>query len=246
VKVLLPYLLEKKLPLQQLLEKPTASYRVLSDKDEALLSLRKKLGSVTLVFGSRDTGKTELCYRFMEFLGRPCYAVSPQQRPPPWIKRLKLEDIFKEVPPCSTLFLDDLPAYMSNKDYNDALARAVEKVIPMVRHAPAPPEFPIGRCHLIFASQSAAQADKYILDCDLAFLKPLGLLTPDMERPNVRRIYEKLVDPIFEGKSERWTQRHAFMLSRQYKGLIDIKRAINSPMVHPNQVDEPTYEEHDR
>ena len=206
---------------QQEQQKPSMT---LTQRDVALINLRNKIGSVIVVLGSRDTGKTELCYRLMEFLGRPAFAVSPQQEPPGWITWLKVEDIFERVPPDSTLFLDDLPAYMSNKDYQDSFVRAIEKVIPMVRHEPRPPEFPLGQIHLIFASQSAAQADRYILDCDAAFLKPLGLLMDDMERPNIAKIYRNLVNPEFDGKDDWFIKRHAYMMSRTYRGIIDIKK----------------------
>ena len=226
VKVLLPYLLGKGKLVSDMLAGANMQQPAMeiTGKDDALINLRNKLGSVVVLLGTRDTGKSELAYRLAEFLGRPTFAVSPQQKPPSWIKWLTLEQIFTEVPRKSTLIMDDLPAYLSNKDYNESLSRAVEKVIPMVRHEPTPPEFPIGEIHLIFASQSAAQADRYILDCDMAFFKPLGLLFEDMERPHIKRIYTQWVEPVFFGQSDKWIQRHAYMWSRTYRGLIAIKK----------------------
>ena len=212
-----PYLLGYK-PQQQ---KPR---EVLTEKDVALVNLRQKKGSVIVVIGSRDTGKTELCYRLAEFLDRPAFAVSPQQKPPDWITWVKLEEILERVPPKSTLLMDDLPAYFGNRDYNEAFSRTLEKVIPMVRHEPHPPEFPLGEIHLIFSTQSAAQADRYILDCDAAFLKPLGILMQDIERPHIAKIYRTLVDPEFEGKDDTWIQKHAYMISRTYKGILEVKK----------------------
>jgi len=203
-------------------QKPTMT---LDTKDVALLTVKQKPGSVTVIFGSRDTGKTELAYRLAEFFGRPTFAVSPQQKPPSWIEWIKeINDIFTRVPRGSTLLMDDLPAYFSNKDYQESFARAVERVIPMVRHEPQPPEYPIGEVHLIFSSQSSAQADRYILDCDLALLKPLGLLMGEIERPSIAKIYKTLVNPCFEGRDEMFIKQHAFMLSRTYKGLITFKK----------------------
>lgn len=216
---LAPILLGYKQPAQE--QKPSMT---LTQKDVALINLRNKLGAVIVVLGSRDTGKTELCYRLMEFLGKPAYAVSPQQAPPSWITRVQIEDLFERVPPDSTLLMDDLPAYMSNKDYSDSFVRAMEKVIPMVRHEPHPPEYPLGQIHLIFASQSAAQADRYILDCDVAFLKPLGLLMDDMERPNIAKIYRNMVNPEFDSKDDMFIKKHAYMMSRTYRGLIEVKK----------------------
>ena len=196
----------------------------LDTKDLALLNLKRKKGAVIVALGSRDTGKTELCYRLAEFLEKPTYAISPQQKPPSWITWVKLDEIWERVKSGSTLIMDDLPSYMSNRDYNEAVVREIESLIPMVRHEPMPPDLPIGEIHLIFSSQSAAQADRYILDCDAAFLKPLGLLMGDIERPNIAKIYRQLVNPEFDGKDDLWIQKHAYFLSRQYKGLINIEK----------------------
>ena len=210
-------------------QKGTSSERkpnlALDEKDIALLNVKKKDGSLSVLLGSRDTGKTELSYRYAEFLGRPTFAVSPQQNTPSWITRIRIEEIFSRLPRMSTLILDDLPSYASNRDYNDGLVQTIEKVIPMIRHEPNPPEFPVGQIHLIVCSQSAAQADKYMTgDCDICFLKPLGLLMNGMERPNVARIYRELVDVEFEGKDDMFIKRHAYMLSRGFRGLVTVSK----------------------
>lgn len=189
--------------------------QAVSYKDSELLALKQKEGAVVVILGTRGTGKTELAYRLAEFINKPIFAISPEQAPPPFIKRIALEEL-DTVPPRSTVIADDLPVYASNRDYNDKLIRMLEKLIPMVRHE--------RKIHLIFCSQSAAQADKYILDCDMAFFKPRGLLTADAERPNIYRIYRNWVDPVFEGKSDYWIVTHAFMLSRRFKGVIEVKK----------------------
>jgi len=190
---------------------------ILTEKDLALINLRNKDGAVIVVLGTRDTGKTELCYRLAEFLGKPTYAVSPEQKPhPDWIKRIDIENLDEMVMPHSTVILDDVPIYLSSKDYGEALNRALEKIIPMVRHE--------RKWHMIFSSQNSAQADRYILDCDAAFLKPLGLLMGAVERPNIARIYKMMVDPEFDGKDDHYIQRHAFFLSRTFRGIIKVKK----------------------
>ena len=206
-------------------ETDSAGNTMLNDKDLALLNIKRKAGSVTVVVGTRETGKTELCYRYAEFLDRPTYAVSPQQRPPSWITWMQLEDVLERLPSKCTLILDDIPAYMSNRDYNEAFSRVVEKAVPMVRHEKQPPDYPIGEVHLIFSTQSTAQADRYILDADIAFFKPLGLLMDDIERPSIAKIYRNVVNPEFDGHDDYFIQRHAYMMSRSYKGLIEVSQA---------------------
>ena len=188
----------------------------LAVKDSELLNFKNKEGAVAVLLGTRGTGKTQLAYRLAEFIDKPTYAVSPEQVPPIWIERVSVEDVLERVKPKSTLIMDDLPAYASNRDYNNKLTQMIERIIPMVRHEK--------KLHLLFCSQSAAQADKYILDCDLALFKPLGLLFDDLERPNIRRIYKNFVEPEFDGRGEDWIVRHAYMLSRRFRGIIEFSK----------------------
>jgi len=194
-----------------------------------LNALKKKTGANIVLLGSRGVGKTELSYSLARFLGRPTFAVSPQQTPPSWITLLKLHEVFTKLPRMSTLIMDDLPAYASNRDYREELIQSLEKLIPMIRHEPHPPEQPVGEIDIIFCSQSAAQADKYILDCDMALFKPLGLLAADYERPNIKRIYRDYVDPYFAQATtggndpanvDEWVHHHAWLRCREYNGGI--------------------------
>lgn len=184
--------------------------------DEALDILCRGIGAITVILGTRGTGKSVLAYRLAERLNRPTFAVSPEQRPPSWVHWIKADDVANPeiVHPWSTLVCDDLPAYASNVDYNTQVAQMLNRLNPLVRHK--------RKLQLIYCSQSAAQATKYILDCDMAFFKNLGLLKEDYERPFIRRLYTKYVDPYFEGKKDYFIHRHAVMWSRTYKGLIDV------------------------
>ena len=188
----------------------------LSNKDAALLNLKQKRGAVIVVLGTRDTGKTELSYRLAEFIGKKTYAISPEQKPHPlFIEQIKLDEIDEKVKPGSTIILDDVPAYMSSRDYSDALVKTIERIIPMVRHE--------RMLHLIFCSQSGSQADKYILDADAAFLKPGSVFFEDLERPGIKKLYQQ-AEPYFAGKTDHWLQRHAYMITRQWQGLIEVKK----------------------
>jgi hypothetical protein len=181
----------------------------------ALEEVKRKDGSVSVLIGTRETGKSLMAQREAEFFGRDVYAVSPEQAPPSWIHRVQLKDIAK-LPHRITLIVEDMPAQMGNRDYNDELVHQIETLIPMCRHEK--------KVHFIFITQSSAQADKYILDCDLAFFKPQGILMGDVERPGIKKIYDKYVNPYFEGQSQDWMHKHAFMVSRTYLGGISISR----------------------
>lgn len=205
---LAPLFLRQKQPL-----KPET---VLNEKDVALIELRQKDGAVIVVLGTRGTGKTELAYRLAEFLGKPVFAISPEQVPhPDFITLIKPEEINERVPPNSTLILDDVPTFMSNRDYHDSLVREIEKIIPMVRHQ--------RKLHMIFCSQSGSIADRYILDADCAFLKPGSIFLEDLERPGIKKWYQE-ANQFFQNKDMEWVRRHAFMVTPTFKGIIEIKK----------------------
>lgn len=188
-------------------------------RERAMRDVKAKDGSVTVLIGTRDSGKTNLISRIAQFFHRPTYCVFPEQMPPSWATRISLSDALNPhiVPPHSTVAFDDMPVTAGNRSYNDALVQTLERLIPMVRHE--------RKLHLIFSTQSTAQADRYILDADMAFLKPLGILMADVERPFISRIYRKEVDPLFNGKTDWWVRRHAYMYSRLWKGLITVAKA---------------------
>ena len=175
--------------------------------------LRSKDGAVILVLGRRESGKTILSQRLAEVIGRPVYAVSPEEKPPPWITELKLEQLNEEPPPYSTLVLDDLPVYASQRDYNSAYVQILEKLIPVCRHK--------RKLILIFSAQSSGLSDRWVMDSDVIFLKPANLLFLETERPSVAKFY-RTVMPLFDKMSEAQQKRHCYLLSQACREMVRI------------------------
>jgi len=202
-------------------------YRYLmgNDKEEAkpqipelaevapIIRLKHKEGAVVDVIGRRESGKTIASRRIAEIIGRPTYAVSPEEKQPSWITELKLEELSDRPPAMSTLILDDLPVYMGSRDYQDSLVQVIERLIPVVRHR--------RKLILIFSSQSSAQSDKYILDADIVLLKPANLLFSDLERPGVAKLYKQVM-PAYNEMNEYQQKRHIFIFSQSWKGLVRV------------------------
>ena len=182
---------------------------------KSISTLRQKDGSVSVLIGRRESGKTVLGYRLAELLGRPIYAVSPEETPPKGVIELGLEELDEKPPPNSTLFLDDLPVYMGTHDYQNQLVRTVEKLVPVVRHR--------RKLHLIFATQLAALSDKYALDADCVFLKPPSLLYQDLERAAVKRFQDDAAK-VWEGKTDFWVRRHCYVLSHQERVFARVQK----------------------
>ena len=185
---------------------------VISEKDIALINLRKKDGAVVLILGKRESGKTVLSCELAKFLDRPTYAVTPNQHPPQGIKEITLEDV-ENVPPNSTLILDDIPLYLSSRDYSEASARNIERLIPVVRHK---------KIMLIFVSQTSGFADRWTMDADAIFIKQMSLLYADLERPAVKKLMDKAA-PYFEGKDDEWQKSHCYLITDSWEGVLSIK-----------------------
>lgn len=179
--------------------------------------LKQKQGAIVTILGARETGKTILSHRIAEVVGRPTYCVSPEQQPPGWIREIKLEEITEKPPPYSTLIMEDATVYASQKDYKDAYIQALERLIPVVRHK--------RKLIILFNSQSSGLIDKFLLDADLVFFKPLNPLYGDIERPMVARMYKDLV-PIFNKMTEAQQMRHAYCINRFWSGLITIQKPL--------------------
>ena len=188
-------------------------YRMLSDREAALTELKNKEGAVVLILGMRGSGKTVLSHRLAQFLDRPTYAITPGQRSLEWIKEITLEEI-ESIPPNSTLLLDDLPLYMSSRDYSDSSVRNVERLIPIVRHK---------KIILVFISQTSGFADRWVMDADCILIKQMSLLYAEIERPAVKKLMDK-ARPYFEGKSEEWIKHHAYMITHSWEGLLEVKK----------------------
>ena len=67
-------------------------------------------------------------------------------------------------------------------------------------------------------------SDKYALDADVVVFKPPSLLYADIERPHVKKWFDKLA-PFWEGKSDGWIHRHAFVMSHNWQGMVLVSKA---------------------
>ena len=176
-------------------------------------NLKKREGAIITIFGRPLGGKTICAYRLAEIIGRPTYAISPEQKPPPWIEELKISDIADKPPPYSTLIADDILSYFSSRDYNEPFAQAMESIIPAARHR--------RKLIVILVAQTSGLADKYGLRSDLVILRAPDLLYEDIERSSIKKLQDRAAS-YWEGKSEGWLQRHAYIVSYDYAGLCRV------------------------
>ncbi len=178
-----------------------------------MIRLCQREGAVISIIGRPLAGKTVCAYRLAQILQRPTYAVSPQEKPPDGVQRIKLTDIQANPPPHSTLILDDILGYMGSRDYGDTFVQLVEEITQTARHE--------RKLMLIFCMQVSSMADKYALTGDMVILKPPSILYADLERPSVKKLQDR-ASLYWQGKSEKWLQRHCYAISHEFEGLARV------------------------
>ena len=201
VKVILPKLLERFQGNQQP-EYDVDSYAT-GDEGSALDTLLSKSGAVSVIIGRRGLGKTSLALRIAEARAKPVFIVSPNARVPSWVNKIGFGNINENtVPGGSTLILDDVATYMSNRDYSDSIVKETERMIPMVRHWDNEKGL-----FLIVCTQNAGIVNKHVLDTDALFIKQLSILYEDVERAGVQKFISEL---------------NRFLMDNQKNGYNDI------------------------
>ncbi|GAG40104.1 unnamed protein product, partial [marine sediment metagenome] len=183
-----------------------------------VLALKKKDGGVVPIIGAPEMGKSVLAYRLAEILDKPTFAVSPEQKPPRWVKSVTLDEALNPivVPKNSVLILDDILLYASSRDYRDPQVQKLEKLIPVARHQ--------RKIMVIFCTQVSSLTDKNLFMGGIVFLKPPSILFEDTERDGVRKLQKRCED-YWADKSERWIHRHCYVISHAFEGLAKIDMA---------------------
>lgn len=196
-------------------------------RDKALLTLKQKAGCVVVIIGRRESGKTILSARLAEFFARPTYIITPSAKPLNWMIAIKPQEL-DTVPPRSTVILDDVPVYMSSRDYQNHTVKNIEKIIPVVRHK---------GLVLIFISQTSGFADRWVMDADAVFVKQPSLLYADTERSAVKKIMDRAM-PSFENKDDYWVRRHAYMVTDIWEGVLEVGMPGDGPGVYEAEFSE--------
>jgi len=185
-------------------------------------NLQNKDGHVITILGRPEIGKSVLAARIAEIISKPTYIISPVARPPRWMTQIDIKDVETEPPPYSTLILDDMLEYMNNKTYYDKYVQLLEKVIFTARHE--------RKLMVISCSQSSGLGDRHALAGGIICLKPPSILFEDLDRPHVIKLHKRAM-PNWEGRSERWLQRHAYILTHTWEGLVRVNKPTGKDIV---------------
>ncbi len=187
-------------------------YRVLEDPTPMLVKLYKSPNGIIGVLGARGTGKTALSLAIAQFLNRPIYAIGISPQAMDDLGTSIGPDEIDTVPDGSTIIIDDAGLSFGTRDYAQEASQKLHDLLATVRH----------RDIMIIAnSTSSATMDRYLLDADIIFLKPVSRFHAEAERRGIQKFMDKATEVLLSiPESQR--QSYAYVISDVYnfEGLI--------------------------
>jgi hypothetical protein len=167
---------------------------------------------IILVFGKRGGGKSGLGFKLMENIfsksKRKCYVLGVEDNLlPSWIK--SVEDI-SEVEENSVLLIDEGAISFSSRDSMNSKNKDISKTMAVARHKDLT---------LIFLTQNTGMIDKNILKLsDSLIIKEGSLLQIEMERPEIKKFYEKANNSFGKIKDDK--RKYAYIIDSNFEGLV--------------------------
>lgn len=173
--------------------------------------------SVILIVGRRDSGKSALGYKLLEYLrwkGQTYVVGLPQKARkllPEWIGVIpSLEDI----PPKSIVLIDESYNLFHSRSSASERARILSNLINLSRQREQT---------LIFVTQEARQIDKNIASsADIIIFKNPGIFQPEFERRELKKITEearRMFAPINIKDRNRWA--YVYAPGSDFTGMVE-------------------------
>lgn len=168
---------------------------------------------IILVFGKRGGGKSGLGFKLMENIfsrtERKCYVLGVEDKfLPSWIK--SVEDV-SEVEENSVLLIDEGAVSFSSRESMKSKNKDISKLMAVARHKDLT---------LIFLTQNTGMIDKNILKLsDSMIVKEGSLLQIEMERPEIKKFYEKANKSFKEIKDDK--RKYSYIIDSDFEGLVE-------------------------
>jgi len=168
---------------------------------------------IIAVTGKRGSGKSALGFRVMENIQakakRPCYVLGVGQKVlPEWINSITEID---EVGNGGVVLVDEGAISFSSRDSMSKKNKELGKLLAIARHKDMT---------LILVTQNTGMLDKNVLNLtDTIMLKEGSLLQKQMERPSIRKIYDK-VDKEFKKVPHAEKKANVYIMDAEFEGIV--------------------------
>ena len=167
---------------------------------------------IVLIFGKRGSGKSALGFRALENIHfktqRKCYVLGVRQEVlPQWIA--SVEDI-DSVANGGIVLVDEGALAFSSRESMAGKNRELGKLMAIARHKDLT---------LLFITQNTGMLDNNVLKlADTLFIKEGSLLQLEMERPEIKKFYEKATKAFAELSGDR--KRLVYIVDSDFEGVI--------------------------
>lgn len=167
---------------------------------------------ILLIFGKRGSGKSSLGFRILENIksetGRNCAVLGvPSEVLPYWISSV---DSLEALPNGSAVLVDEGAIAFSSRESMNTKNRELGKLMAIARHKDL---------SLIFITQNTGMLDKNILKLtDTLLIKEGSLLQLEMERPEIKKFYEKASQAFSSLEGDR--KQYVYVIDSDFEGVV--------------------------
>ncbi len=173
------------------------------------------LSVIALIFGKRGSGKSALGFRILENIWnktkRRCYVLGMESTIlPSWIGKVTNVNELKND---SVVLVDEGAVSYSSRESMSSKNKELSKLMAIARHKDLT---------LIFVTQNTGMIDKNILKlADILLIKEGSLLQLEMERPEIKKFYEKTEKAFKNIKTNR--KSLTYIIDSSFEGVISFE-----------------------
>ena len=214
--------LEERAKKKKLRSNPTYGKRAMFDPLQVLEAISGDYGIsekrihndsiISLIFGKRGSGKSALGFRLLENIhnktGRRCFVLGvSQENMPEWINPIeKIED----APQGSAVLVDEGAIAFNARESMSKANKGLAGILAIARHK---------NLTVLFITQNTGMIDKNVLKlADMLLVKQGSLLQLEMERPEIRKFYEK-AETSFQ-KLEGDKRQYVYLIDGDFEGAV--------------------------
>lgn len=169
---------------------------------------------IVLIFGKRGSGKSALGFRLMENIhektGRKGYVLGVGQEVlPQWITSV---ESLEQVGNGGIVLVDEGALTFASRESMSGKNVALGKLLAVARHKDLT---------LLFITQNTGMIDKNVLSlADTLMVKQGSLLQQEMERPEIKKFYEK-AESAFAGL-EGDKKKYVYIIDSDFEGVVSL------------------------
>lgn len=167
---------------------------------------------ISLIFGKRGSGKSALGFRLLENIhnktGRKCFVLGVnQENMPEWISPIEEID---DAPQGSVVLVDEGAIAFNARESMSKANKGLAGILAIARHK---------NLTVFFITQNTGMIDKNVLKLsDMLLVKQGSLLQLEMERPEIRKFYEK-AEASFQ-KLEGDKRQYVYLIDGDFEGAV--------------------------